>query len=305
MNTGFDASHCFGRFALAGSIAVVALAGSLCAQSLVFSNLSSTTGLTLSGSAATPTTLDGTVLRLAAATTSDHGGTFASAQRTVSGGFSTAFEFRLSNRGGISDGVAAGADGFVFVLQRVSASALGGTGELMGYGGIGTASLGIEFDTFLNSNHSDPSSNHLGIDLNGLVDSAATANISAADFDNGSKWTGWIDYTGTAIEVRVSTTGVRPGSPNLSYAISPATMVSTLGGSSAYVGFTAATGGAYANHDIIDWTFSDSYVPGGVTPGSPIPEPASCAMLAGTLALALAGWRRARHRRDPAGRFAA
>lgn len=278
--------------------------GTLRAQSLVFSNFSSTSGLTLtSSSTAVGNGTDGTVLRLVTATTNDRGGAFSTTERSVTGGFSTSFQFRLSGRGGSSDNTSSGADGFVFVLQNSSASALGATGEYLGYGG-GTAigsSLGIEFDTFNNSGSPefDPSSNHIGIDLNGSVHSAATTNISP-DFDSvgtGTKWTSWIDYNGTTLEVRVSNTGTRPSLADLSYTISSATFQSILGTTNAYVGFTAATGGAYANHDIVDWTFSDSYVAGGVTAGSAIPEPSTSAAVAGMLALTLAGIARVQRRR--------
>jgi hypothetical protein len=292
-------------------LVALSTAVTLKAQSLVFSNFTSTAGLTLtSSSTALGNGTDGTVLRLVTATTNDRGGAFSTALRTVTGGFSTAFEFRLSGRGGSLDTTnTAGADGFVFVLQHSGPSALGATGEYMGYGGgtaIGT-SLGIEFDTFKNSTQSDPSSNHIGVDTNGSVVSLATANITP-DFDSvgtGTKWTGWIDYDGSTLSVRVSNTGVRPSVADLAYSISSSALQSILGATTAYVGFTAATGGAYANHDIIDWTFSDTYVPGGVTAGSAIPEPATYAGLAGMLALTMAGVARMRSRRALAAKPAA
>jgi hypothetical protein len=71
----------------------------------------------------------------------------------------------------------------------------------------------------------------------------------------------------------------------------------TLGNTSAFIGFTAATGGDVANHDIIAWTFSDSFVPGGVTAGSAIPEPADFALLASAAALVAVALRRIRTKR--------
>lgn len=264
------------------------------AQSLVFSSFSSATGLTLTSSATTSTS-DGTVLRLVTATTNDVGVAFSSSQPNVTSGFSTAFEFRLSNRGGITDSTgAAGADGFTFTIQTTGATATGATGIGLGYQGI-NHSLGVEFDTFLNSG-TDPTatnggSNHLGVDSNGSITSLTTVGVSP-DFDNGNKWTAWIDYNGSTLEVRVSTTSTRPSSPNLSYSLSSASFQSILGTTTGYVGFTAGTGSAYANHDIISWTFSDSYVSGGVVAGQAIPEPSTYAALAGVLALAAFGMKR-------------
>lgn len=254
----------------------------LLAQSVVQSDFSSTSGLTLNSITGTPTTSDGTVLRLVGTTTTnDRASVFTTTTRNVSS-FSTAFQFRFSNGGGTVDGSGNnGADGLVFTLQRVGNSALGGTGEELGYLGIGSQAVGIEFDSWKNSNRNDPNSSHVGLDLGNTVNSTVTAAISP-DLDSNTVWTAWIDYDGTTLEIRVNNTGVRPGASLLSYDL---TLSSQLGGNSAYVGFTAATGGAYANHDLLKWTFSDSYLAGGVTPGAAIPEPAISALAAGSALL--------------------
>jgi hypothetical protein len=229
----------------------LAIAGSASAQSVVFTNFNTTSELTLTGSATATTTADGTVLRLVSTTSDGRGGAFTTTQLNLANGFSTAFDFRLSNRGGITDssGVV-GADGLVFTIQRVGATALGSSGQDLGFGGIGNNSFGVEFDTYQNG--FDPTlangvSNHIGINTQRSVTSLATAAVNP-DFDNGTNWTAWIDYNGSILELRVSNTGNRPTNANLSYSLN---LTSTLGGSTALVGFTAGTGGAYANHDII------------------------------------------------------
>ena len=47
-------------------------------------------------------------------------------------------------------------------------------------------------------------------------------------------------------------TGIRPVVPLLSHRI---LLRNTLGSDMAYVGFTSGTGGSFANHDIVSWTF--------------------------------------------------
>src|SRR5882672_669601 len=112
------------RHFVCGAMLALAAATAARAQSLIFSDFTSTTGLTLNSSSTTTTTADGKVLRLTTATTNDVGGAFATTQRSVTNGFSTAFDFRLTNPGGSSDGTAVGADGFVFAIQRVGVSAI-------------------------------------------------------------------------------------------------------------------------------------------------------------------------------------
>jgi len=236
-------------------------------QAVLLPNFSSTAGLTLNSSATASTTTDGAVLRLATNTANDRGSVFTSTQRNVASGFSTTFSFRFSSPGGTVDagsGSSPGADGIVFVVQRVGATALGATGEGLGFLNLGTASAGVEFDTWQNSNRGDPNSSHVGVNTAGSVTSLQTANV-APNLDNGSKWTAWVDYNGSVLEVRLSQDGIRPTSSLLSHSLNIATV---LGGNTAFVGFTGATGGAFANQDILSWVFSETYQSAGITMGS-------------------------------------
>jgi len=74
--------------------------------------------------------------------------------------------------------------------------------------------------------------------------------------DGGSVFYAWVDYDGLTdmLEVRVDTVNVRPVVPTLFQAgIDLATL---LGGTTAHVGFTSATGAAFGNHDILSWHFA-------------------------------------------------
>lgn len=262
------------------------VAGTAHAQTLLYRDFTNTSGLTRNSAA-----LSGGVIVLAD-NSNDRGSVFTGTTYGISS-FSAAFEFKITNPGGGSDlSGQQGADGLAFVIQRSSAgkNALGDPGEGLGYLGL-NRSMAVEFDTWFNVNRGDPNSNHYGIDLNGSVNSVASAS-EATRFDNGQKWSVWIDYTGTILEVRASTDGVRPATAVLTYgtAQNPFDLVDTIQDSSAYIGFTGATGSATGTHQLLSFAFSDTYLPGGV---SVVPEPSTYVLFG--LGLAVVGltlWRR-------------
>lgn len=247
--------------------------GAVCCSThaiVTYTDFADTTGLTLNGAAASVDNgLDGSVMRLTPASGGQAGSIFSSALVDATN-FSTNFSFRFTNSGGtLFDGnTVTGADGMVFVVQPV-ASSLGGSGQGIGFTGI-TPAVGVEFDTWHNSANNDPSSNHLGIDLNGSVnhgvDMLYTVDI-APDFNNGQRWYAWIDYNGTTLEVRVSQNTTRPLDALLTRDLD---ITAIIGQDTAYIGFTAATGADWNNHDLINWTYDEF---------TPIPQPAAAALL--------------------------
>ena len=264
------------RTAAAATLLIASIAA---ADVVNFSDFSDTSGLVLNGSAASTATSDGQVMRLTNAAGNRAGSVFSETQVDATN-FSTKFSFRISDPGGsIFDGnTENGADGFVFVVQPIDSS-LGGLGQGIGYSGIGT-SLGVEFDTWHNSANNDPSQSHVGINLNGSVNHNSglpTADITGPELDDGDQWFTWIDYDGTNLEVRLSMVDSRPIDALISYELD---LPSVLGQETAFVGFTSATGAAWANHDILDWSYTGF-----------VPAPGTAALLA------IAGIATARRRR--------
>lgn len=265
------------------------------AATIVYNDFSSTAGLTINGNAAKV----GNVLRLTPASFNQGGSAFSTSQTTLGVGnsFSTYFQFQITGSGGTFDDAVdhlLGADGLVFVVQPNSNS-VGGIGVGIGYAGIPN-SLGVEFDTFYNNpgqfGGNDPDGNHVGVDLAGSL-SSTTLKPEPTLFNNGQIWNVWIDYNGTtqSLEGRWSLGNSRPIAAQISANVD---LVSVIGGTSAFVGFTSGTGASYGNHDILSWEFRDSFNPIGRDPVVPEPTSFALAGLAG-IGMSIGAWRRRSH----------
>ena len=179
--------------------------------------------------------------------------------------FSSFFSFSIPNHG---------ADGLVFVLQGVTSTpkTLGGGMGFLGKPGSQPNSLAIEFDTWYNGatdagvTVNDPNNNHVGVDLNGSMQSAITTSPPGGADMAGKPWNVWVDYDGSAkvLKVRMSQTATRPAAPTLSYPIDLTTVI----GQNVYTGFTAGTGAAVEQHDLTSLYFESSYLAGGITPAT-------------------------------------
>ena len=297
-----------------GTAAVLSLALPLngLAQTFVYTDFSgpelAAAPLQLNGNAA----IVSNVLRLTPAAGGQAGSAFSlnTVQLGNNASFSTAFSFKLTEGGGISDGTAnpRGADGIVFVLNTLSNS-VGSSGQGVGYQGIGH-SVGIKFDTWVDSvangfpQDSDPNGNFVAIYNNGSTQTAGLPYYTpAASMKNGNIWYAWIDYNGTSnqVDVRLSDgVDVRPASAQLSAIVNLGDS-SILGSApNVYAGFTSGTGGAYDNHDILTWEFRSSYQP-ITTVGASVPDSTSTLGLLAVGVFAMAAIRRSRQiRRDVA-----
>lgn len=290
-------------FAAGGAVIALALSPAHAVAGILFnfSGFSSATSLTLVGSASTPTTSDGTVLRLTPASASQSGAAYSTIPVTLGPGntFSTQFQFRINNPGGYTT-----ADGFTFIVGT-STTGLGSGGAGMGYQGSGGNSMAIEFDTYMNSRTGlavDNSSNHVAIDLNGVLNNTSLTNVygvASCGFPsyfgespytapgclaNGDLWTVVIGYDGANLTVTL--TDPAKGSTFTALNNYPVNLASILGQNTAYVGFTAGTGAGYENHDILNWSFANTTQ---LAPGAPSVVPTLEPWALGLSAVLLAG----------------
>jgi hypothetical protein len=241
----------------------------------------------------TPETSVSSVLRL----TANQGGWATSSwyqtPQPVAGGFTTTFSFQLGNPSTYN------ADGFAFVIQNSSLSALGSGGCGIGFGGsssgCGTSggipnSVAIEFNTYPNGAGVDPSGDDVTIqncggigansvdlrcslkynDLTGKINLAdGSVHVAAITYTPSSLSTCGVTGTQTCSTLDVVLDGVDlfPGGVLFD--------ITTIGlsASSAYVGFTAGTGGGNDDQDILSWTFTPQgqSQTGTVAPGQTTP----------------------------------
>ncbi len=212
----------------------------------------------------------GTVLRLTPNSTDTAGSAWFNTQQPVgTGTFSTTFTFQLTGAN-TSWGPA---DGIAFVIQNSpppGTNALGPDGCGIGFGddslinctpstgGIPN-SLVVEFNTFFNQGI-DPNSNDVTIQncsgtLPNSVDPSCTVAVNSnlpSTMTDGNIHSVTINYSGPAtklLDVTLDNVDLFPGGVVFD--------LTTLGlnSGSAWVGFTAATGGGDDNQDILSWTF--------------------------------------------------
>lgn len=166
-------------------------------------------------------------------------------RQSVGPGFSATFRFLLTDCRGLCG------DGFAFVVQNEGTAALGVGGGGLGYQGI--PSVAVEFDSFSNPENDDPGNYHIsvhtrGTDPNRAEEAFSLGSTSGGLFAGHDAHTVRIDYTPGTLFVFLDG---RP-SPVLTVSVD---LASTLGLSSgtAFTGFTAGTGAAAENHDILSF----------------------------------------------------
>ena len=167
-------------------------------------------------------------------------------------GFSTSFDFQLSEGSGNP------ADGFTFIIQANDTAQVGGGGGALGWVGI-LNSVAIKFDTYSNLNQVGLYTNGAGISDD--PNDPRNRDVPTDRFDfipaNGTgpvlNATITYDPVTDVLKLKIDDKN-NPGTApfETSWTID---IASTIGSSSAWVGFTAATGGENMRHDILNFTF--------------------------------------------------
>ena len=154
-------------------------------------------------------------------------------------------------------------DGFTFTLQNAPAGvqAIGINGGGLGYQGIGS-SVAVKFDLYSNAGEGADST---GFYTNGVMPTVPAVDMTASgvNLHSGDILHAHITYDGTTLTLTLTDTIT-----NASFTTSMAINIpATVGGNTAYVGFTAGTGGLTATQEILNWTYVvNSAVPVAVTP---------------------------------------
>ncbi|WP_199612013.1 lectin-like domain-containing protein [Flocculibacter collagenilyticus] len=252
------------KLAKFASSALLFIAGTAQATVITFDDFSSIDGLTLNGNAH----IHDNKLRLTNNQNSQKGSVFSTQLIDLNAGsFSTEFSFNFNGQNG------GGADGIVFALQSTSNQAGSGGGGI-GYSGLNN-SFGLEFDNHSNGPIDNFSDSHIGINFNGSVVSEkiiTTNDLGLGNLDSpDTVWYAWVNYDNSTdmLDVYFNDSDILPTVAAISY---QADLPSILGTSQVYAGFTSATGGANANHDLLSWEFSGT---SGGTSSFKVPEPST------------------------------
>jgi hypothetical protein len=156
-------------------------------------------------------------------------------------GFTTDFTFQLLN---------ATADGMTFAIQNNNIWTLGDAGGGLGYQDIPN-SVAVKFDLYNNAGE--------GTDSTGLYTDGAAPTLPSVDLSStginlhsGDVMHAHIVYDGTNLTMTLTDT-VTNGTVT---EVFPVNIPSTVGSSTAYVGFTGGTGGFGATQNVLSWTYT-------------------------------------------------
>lgn len=220
-----------------------------------YPSFSSVAGLNLAGSAGRVSNR----LRLTPSSVWNSGAAWYSTKQPVRSGFVSLFQFQLTE--GVGNG---GGDGLAFVIQNYSPTALGEGGGWIGYSTSPNFYVAncaaVEFDTFYNAENADPNGNHVSLHSRGTLPNTPDASSllgtttgTIPSMKGGGVHTAKVWYTPGNLSVYLDNLSV----PILTVGVDLGTLLD-LDSGTAWVGFTAGTGGAIENHDILNWSFTST-----------------------------------------------
>ncbi|MEN9281899.1 MAG: hypothetical protein RL594_834 [Bacteroidota bacterium] len=213
----------------------------------------------LSGAAAhtTPT------VTLTPAAAYQAGAAWLPAKLPVRNGFDIRFRFRMKNGNdnGLPDEGPVGADGIAVVMQNTSSVAVGSAGDGIGYSGI-PSGLAIEFDAYLNPAFSDPTPNHIAIQVGDgqvlkpwhvppYLKSVVSDGVPQFVADGRMYWAR-ILYTDGRLSVFCDTTGALSTPLATATGLDLETILKLGTDGATFLGFTSATGFSQQSHEIFD-----------------------------------------------------
>ncbi|MEO5931192.1 MAG: OmpA family protein [Candidatus Kapaibacterium sp.] len=191
-------------------------------------------------------------IRLVPADVSKRGSVWFNTKQRIIDGFESTFSFEITEPGSRQPWKP-GADGFAFVLQNSSVYE-GGLGGGIGYEGIAN-SLAVEFDTYDNNpdGNPEPNDNHISVQSRGLAPNSADHRTSLgwttkiADLKNGSRHLARVRYNPGTLTIFLDDLA----NPVLTVNVRLDSLLSLSDGK-CWIGFTAATGGSWANFDLFN-----------------------------------------------------
>ena len=173
--------------------------------------------------------------------------------------FTTTFTIQLSN---------AVADGMTFTIQNVGPTALGPAGGGLGYGpDLPTNpdpstnapianSIAVKFDFYSNAGEGNDST---GLYIDGASPTTPAIDItpSGVELNSGSTITAQLTYDGTNLTLTLTDVSNHTFTQTW-----PINIPQTVGGNTAYVGFTAGTGGSSSSQKVETWAFTSTNITG-------------------------------------------
>ena len=156
--------------------------------------------------------------------------------------FTTDFDFQILNPAG---------GGFTFILQNQGLNAVG----LAGGSGLGShninSSVAIKFDIFNNAGEGNDST---GVYLDGASPTVPAVDItpSGIELNSGDELHAHMVYDGTNLTLTITDSSTGDTFTH-TFAVN---IPQTVGGNTAFVGFTSATGGSTSIDDVLDWTYT-------------------------------------------------